>query len=52
MALFRKQRLEGAVFAAWQMIVRYVEKYHSLRSKQSFSIALQHWEYSFDPTRT
>ena len=33
-------QFENVDFAAWQMIFRYVEKYHSLRSKRSFSIAL------------
>ena len=36
------RKVSTADFAALQMIVRYVEKYYSLRSKRSFSTALQH----------
>ena len=45
-------RFSTLVFAAWQTIVRCVGFNHSLRSEQSFSIALQHWEHSFNPTGT
>jgi hypothetical protein len=36
-------------FVAWQTIVHYVGKDHSLRSERSFSIGLQYWEQHSQP---